>query len=123
MNKRLRFFDKDTIPWGNYLLESFYTKLIQLKKNNKLLASGVEGGEFIKVASSNDKEVYAFIRKNPHGQIFVLLNLSPKEQTVQLNGNEFPGQYTELFTGKSKEWKSGEKVKLNPWQYFVYEAE
>jgi len=123
INKRLRFFDKDTIPWDNYPLESFYSKLTGLKKKNNLLAAGIEGGEFIKVATSNNKEVYAFLRKKPHRQIFVLLNFSPKEQTFQLSGSDFPGKYTELFTGVSKEWKSGEKVKLTPWQYFVYESE
>jgi len=123
MNKRLRFFDKDTIPWGKFPLESFYTKLNGLKKKNMLLAAGDEGGEFIKVATSNDKEVYAFLRKKLHRQLFVLLNLSPKVQTVQLSGNFVRGKYTEVFTGNIRSWKNGDRVKLNPWQYLVYESE
>ena len=123
MQKRLRFFDKDTIPWGNYPLGSFYSKLTQLKKKDTLLlAAGKQGGDFIKVSTSNDKEVYAFLRKIPGRQIFVLLNLSPKKQMIQLNETDFPGEYSEIFTGIAKDWKAGEKVKLMPWQYFVYET-
>ena len=122
MNKRLRFFDKDTIPWLNYPLESFYTTLTQLKNKNKLLAAGEDGGDFIKIATGNDKAVYAFLRKNPNHQMFVLLNLSSKEQVVKLQGNDFEGQYREVFTGQSKGWKTGDNVKLAPWEYFVYET-
>ncbi len=121
LKKRLKFFDKDTIPWGNYPLESFFTKLTHLKKNDKLLAAGSEGGEFIKVTTSNDKEVYAFLRKKEGRQLFVILNLSPKEITTDLAGNDFTGKYTDVFSGNAKDWKKGEKVKLSPWQYFIYE--
>lgn len=122
MNKRLRFFDKDTIPWNNYPLENFYSKLTSLKKSSNLLDAGTTGGEFIKVPSTNNQTVYAFIRSNAQQKIFVLLNLSPVEQTVQLSGNDFPGRYTEIFSEETKEWKSGDEVKLAPWQYFVYQS-
>jgi len=123
MNKRLRFFDKDTIRWGNYPLESFYATLMQLKKKNDLVASGDSGGQFIKVATGNDKAVYAFLRKKDNRQLFVVLNLSENEQKTQLKGGDFTGKYKELFTGQVKEWKAGDKISLSPWQYLVYEAE
>ncbi len=123
LKKRLRFFDKDTIPWGGYSLASFYANLTQLKKKNKLIAAGEEGGTFVKIKTTNDKAVYAFLRKKPHRQMFVILNLSPVAQNVQLEGNDFVGQYQEAFSAKNKEFKAGETVKLSPWDYFVYETE
>jgi len=123
MNKRLRFFDKDTIPWGNYPLEPFYTTLMQLKKHNDLLASGDSGGRFIKVATSDNRAVYAFLRKKEDRKIFVILNLSDSDRTVELKGNEFPGKYKEIFTGATREWKRGDKAMLGAWQYMVYETE
>jgi len=122
MNKRLRFFDKDTIPWGHYPLENFYSKLTNLKKSSNLLDAGTAGGEFIKVPTSNNQSVYAFIRKKGQQKIFVLLNLSPVEQTIQLLGDDFPATYTEIFSGTTKAWKSGDGAKLAPWQYFVYQT-
>jgi len=123
MRKRLRFFDKDTIPWGNYPLEQFYSKLTRLKKRNSLLNSGSVGAQFIKVSSSNDKAVYAFLRKDPKQKLFVVLNLTAKEQMVQFSGKEFTGPYKELFSGHTKRWKPGDKEKLAPWEYRVYESE
>jgi glycosidase len=121
LNKRLRFFDKDTIPWGGYPLESFYTSLMQLKKNNNLIASGDSSGQFIKVPTSNDKAVYAFLRKKDAKQLFVILNLSETDQTLTLNGSDFAGKYKELFTGQIREFTGGDKITLSPWQYLVYE--
>jgi len=123
LNKRLRFFDKDTIVWGDYPLASFYTTLNQLKKKNRLLAAGEDGGEFIKVATTNDQAVYTFLRKKPHRQLFILLNLSAKPQSVQLKGNDFAGDYREVFTGQAKTWKPGEKINMTAWEYMAYESE
>lgn len=121
MNKRLRFFDKDTIPWLDYPLEPFYSKLMQLKKNNNLIASGDSGGQFIKVPTTSDKAVYSFLRKNDAKQLFVILNLSETDQTLTLRGSDFVGKYKELFTGQTKEFKGEDKITLLPWQYLVYE--
>ena len=120
MNRRLRFFDKDTIPWGNYPLESFYTKLTTLKKQHTLLNAGETGGDFIKVQTSRDQAVYAFIRRTDTDQMFVLLNFSGQTQTAKLNGTEYPGNYEEAFTGTAQTFKKDEIVTLNPWEYRVY---
>jgi len=121
MNKRLRFFDKDTIPWGSYPLAKFYTTLNQLKKDNNLIASGDSGGEFVKVGTNNDKAVYAFLRKKDAKQLLVILNLSETPQVVSLAGNAYIGSYTELFKGDKKTFKAGEVIKLAPWEYLIYQ--
>lgn len=120
MNRRLRFFDKDTIPWGNYPLESFYTTLTSLKTRNNLLDAGDAGGEFIKVPTSCDKSVYAFIRKTKDNRMLVLLNLSVRDQTAKLSGFEFPGKYEEAFTGTTQVFGNNDKITLKAWEYRVY---
>jgi glycosidase len=122
MNRRLRFFDKDTIPWGNYPLGGFYATLMQLKKTNDLIASGDSGGTFIKIPTSNDRWVYSFIRKKGERKLFVILNFSEADQRISLAGSDFSGKYRELFTGHEKVWKPGDKVTLTPWQYLVFET-
>lgn len=123
MNRRLRFFDKDTIPWGNYPLESFYSALMKLKKTNDLIASGESGGQFIKIATGNDKAIYAFLRKKENRRLFVVLNFSDADQKTQFKGSEFAGKYQELFTGRKIEFKADDKITLTPWQYLVYLSE
>ncbi len=123
MDRRLRFFDKDTIPWGAFTLESFYTALMQLKKKNDLVASGDSGGRFIKVPNSNERSVYTFLRQKENRRLLVILNFSDSDQPVTLKGSDIEGKYKELFTGQEKEFKSGEYLSLTPWQYLVYESE
>jgi glycosidase len=123
MNKRLRFFDKDTIPWEEFPLEGFYTNLVQLKKKNKALLNGKEGGALVKIPTTNDKNVYVFTRSKGKDLLLVVLNLSPKSQDVILSGNAFPGKFRELFTEQVRELKPGEKMRLLPWEYFVFMKE
>jgi glycosidase len=121
MNRRLRFFDKDTIPWGGYALADFYSKLMHLKKNNDLVANGDSGGTFVKVPAGRDRHAYSFLRVKGDRKLFVLLNFSETDQVLAPEGSAFAGRYRELFTGQEKEWKPGDRVTLSPWQYLVYE--
>jgi glycosidase len=120
MNRRLRFFDKDTIPWGNYPLEPFYTKLNEIKTRNNLLDAGNAGGEFIKVPTSCDKAVYAFVRRTPQEQLFVVLNLSGRDQIARLKGHDYLGEYEEAFTGTRYRFKNNENITLKSWEYHVF---
>jgi len=120
LKKRLRFFDKDTIPWMNFPLGGFYTKLVQMKSSRKALANGSEGGVFIKVSNNSLKSVHSFLRKKDNDRIFVVINFSAAKQEVIFPSNDIPGKYTELFTGQTKIFKAGEKLMLSPWQYLVY---
>jgi hypothetical protein len=94
---------------------------MQMKKKNDLIASGDSGGKFIRVYTSNDKAAYAFLRKKEARQLLIILNCSETDQTLTLKGNEFAGQYKELFTGQIREFKGEDKIALSPWQYLVYE--
>ena len=123
MTRRLRFFDKDTIPWGDYPLAPFYTKLTALKTASNLLDAGNAGGAFIKVPTSNDKAVYAFIRRNQKNQMFVILNLSGLEQTADLRGDDFTGNYKEVFSGTRHTFSKNEKITLKAWSYQIYSKE
>jgi glycosidase len=45
LNKRLAFFEKDSIDWNNLDMQQFYQKLIQLKKTQPALWNGEAGGQ------------------------------------------------------------------------------
>ena len=122
MDKRLRFFDKDTIPWGGYPLESFYQTLMRLKTSNDLIASGAGGGQMTSIHTGKEKETYAFVRSKGERKLLVLLNFSDTDQEIRLQGNAPEGRYKEIFTGETREWKEGTGMVLKPWQYLVYES-
>jgi cyclomaltodextrinase / maltogenic alpha-amylase / neopullulanase len=121
-NRRLNFFEKDSIDWGNYSLGSFYKTLTQLKHRNKALWNGLDGGSLEPLTSKSDSAVFAFVREKDGRKVFVLLNLSGKECAVKLNNKRISGDYTEVFSGQKATLGSELQMLLLPWEYKVFEA-
>jgi glycosidase len=121
MNKRLLFFEKDTINWNeSSLLPDFYKKLNNLKKSNRALWNGGFGGAFHRIMTSNDTVVFAFLRQKETEKVFVITNLSSLPVTIKLKGQEYFGDYTEVFSGEEKKFARKTNMSLSPWQYFVF---
>ena len=118
--KALEFFERDPVDWKDYPLTDFYRKLLNLKKSNAALWNGDFGGEFMPVKSSNDENVVAFTRSKDGQSVFVILNLSAKDQEITLNGNTYAGKYNELFSNAKATFIENHQLKLKPWDYRVY---
>lgn len=119
-NRRLKFFEKDSITWGDYPLKQFYQTLNSLKHTNKALWNGDDGGEIIPVETNRDSLVLAFVRQKEDQKIFVVMNLSGRGLEVKLKSPEMKGKYTELFSQLTKKLNEKEKMVLKPWEYLVY---
>lgn len=116
LNKRLRFFDKDTISWEDpdkYF--AFYQKLNQLKADNPALWNGGYGAMPEKLEDGN-KEVFSFKRTKDQNTVIGIINMSGKAQTIKLNQRDLSSTYTDAFTGNSQ--PMGE-IKLTAWQYLI----
>ena len=118
LNKRLKFFDKDTIEWkeSKYLL--LYTVLLREKENNKALWNGAEGGEMVPVKSSAG-EVFAFVRQKDNDKVYAIFNLSGKTVRTELESNLISGEYINPFSEKKSLIKSKEWLELKPWDYRI----
>jgi glycosidase len=116
MKKRLRFFDKDTIPFKTYSYAPFFKKLFDLKHRSKALGNGSAGVPLEKIATS--KDVYAFKKTKDGQSVIVILNLSKKPQSATIN-QDIPAMQ-EIFTGKSAAFRKNQKISLKPWEYLVY---
>ena len=75
--RAIRFFDKDTILFSKYLRAPFYKKLLWLRRNHPALVSNAS---YKKLVTDNDKNIFAFIRKDGNQFALVILNLSDKPQ-------------------------------------------
>jgi glycosidase len=121
LNKRLRFFEKDTIKWGEHELFGVYQKLLGLKHRNPALWNGKWGGSLTRVTSSDNKAVYAFVREKESDRVFVILNLTGEQVTVTLKGKVYPGRYNEVFSDETVTFRRNEEVTLTGWEYRVFE--
>lgn len=118
ISKRLKFFEKDPIDWSDPMgLQPFYKKLIALKTDNPALAAGNTGG--ITERINADANVYAFKRERGSNKVIGILNLSDKEQALNLTDESTFGKYRDYFSNQEYEL-SAESLTLAPWQYLVF---
>lgn len=122
MDKRLDFFEKDEVEWKDHQFRALYTKLFELKKNNKALWNGTAGGEVVRLHTSDDTKVFAFMREKGNDKVFVVMNLSGENATFDINKVEMAGKYTNLFTNEEVELNTSETFLLPPWKYLVYHS-
>ena len=120
LNKRLEFFEKDTIDWGDYKYEDFYTKLNALKKNSPALNAGADGGMMIQISEGQNDKVFAFSREKDGNQVVVILNLSNNTQQFIIDSMQLSGDFKNIFTNESINIKENLELNLKPWGYFVF---
>jgi len=99
-NRRLAFFEKDSIDWTDAKnFTALYQKLIKLKKDNKALFCPELGGALEEIKTNKPNEIFAIRRTVENNKIIVVFNLSPNNVDVTLEGNE--------------------QMELLPWEYRI----
>ncbi len=116
LKKRLAFFEKDTIPFKRFEYESFYATLLNLKKKNKALWNGTDGGLSKRINVSD--HVYAFMREKDGDRFVGVFNLSKKPQTTKLLVPINKMQI--VLSGKEVTLAKGEEISLGPWDFFLF---
>jgi alpha-amylase len=116
MDKRLLFFEKDTIPKTKGKVWPLLEKLGQLKNSNAALHGGKEAAAYTRIKTSADKNVLAFERSKNGKKVIYMANLSDKPVTfeVDLEDGLKPFLGVENF-GKQK----NATYSFQPWQYVV----
>ena len=120
LDRRLKFFDKDSIEWKKMDLVPFYSKLLHLHQTNEALwvRDGSNRAQFI--TTPNPKEQLVYVRESNGHQVITVLNLSNKKTEFNFNSKSISGEYTDLFSGKKKTLNNANTVSLGPWGYQVF---
>ena len=119
MDKRLKFFEKDLIEWGDIPKQEFYTKLLQLKTEHPALWNGTAGAPLVEMETNLPDDIFAFHRTQGDRTVMVVLNLSDSAQEVKLTVGEPAGSYEDLFSGTSVDVPAQWTVSMEPWAYRV----
>jgi alpha-amylase len=117
--KRLNFFVKDTITWSNgYPAAGFYKTLLSLRKSNPALAAGAS---YKKLANSNEKAVFAYLREAAGRKVAVLLNLSGQPRKFTISDAGINGEPLNVFMGMKEKLSNNHTFSVGPWGFIVYD--
>jgi glycosidase len=73
--KKIKFFEKDEIEWGDYPLHDFYSKLLKLKQEHPALWSGISGGDLEWLDVDVNQNIVAFRRTKGDCSVSVFVNI------------------------------------------------
>lgn len=122
LDKRLPFFEKDSIDWSNLAYEDFYSQLFMLKKNNPALWNGAFGGPFEEInTKQKSSDILAFSRKKDKNEVLVILNLSDSTQNLKIDrkyeGKSYQKASNPQLTVTFSE--NQEPLAFDPWSYMI----
>ena len=115
--RAIKFFDRDPMTFKNFGRAKFYQTLLNLRKNNIALSSDAS---FSKVDAGDKAAVYAYTRSKAGKKVLVILNLSPKQQSIELKDKSLYGNPYNVFAGK-KTAVSATSWVMPAWGYAIYE--
>ena len=101
LNKRLRFFDKDTVDWKGPSLESFYHAMFDLRHGEQALWSGTAGAPQHTLTTDGGTRVYAFTRMLGNDGVLVAVNFGDAPASVAYRGLTTTGAFTDWFSNAS----------------------
>jgi alpha-amylase len=117
--KRLKFFVKDPIEWGNkFEMAPFYTTLLKLRKSTPALAADAS---YKKIITANDVAIFAYTREKAGKKVFVILNLSNQPQSFTIKDQSIYGQPMNVFMGVKEKVNRTHVFSMEPWGYIVYD--
>jgi len=119
LSKRLEFFERDPIEWGECDLTGFYKSLIRLKKDNVALWNGEFGSPMQRIETSKSNRVFAFSREKDENKVVVFLNLSKSATKIKPKLTDYEGEYNCYFTEEIVELPLKDSLNLSRWDYKV----
>jgi glycosidase len=101
-NRRLKFFEKDTVTWTGPSLADFYHAVFALKHTQPALANGQWGGPQAVVRTNGGDRVYAFSRTRGTNTVFVAVNFGDAPVNAAYEALPHPGDYTDWFSKRGE---------------------
>lgn len=117
LNRRLKFFEKDSIPKTKGKMWAELEQLGQLKNVNPALNGGKKAASYTRIYTGNDENILAFQRKNGEASVFFVANLTakPAEFSLPVTGN-----FKDYIKNSDVELTKNQKFRFKPWEYAIY---
>ncbi|HEX7906120.1 MAG TPA: alpha-amylase family glycosyl hydrolase [Chitinophagaceae bacterium] len=122
VKKKIQFFEKDVIEWtSDPGLHEFYKILLTLHFIHPALRAGDSTISTLRISTTNDDHVFAFLRKKEEKEVLVVLNLSErKDLHVEITDVMVTGVFKNAFSGTMIDFTATKSYCMGPWEYLVY---
>jgi len=116
MDKRLLFFEKDSINKTKGEVWPILEKLGQLKHNNKALSGGKNAASYVKINSSDDEYILIFTREKEGDKITFIANLSKNKISFT---SEIEGEFVDYLSNEKITFSKDNPQLFKPWEYKI----
>ncbi len=116
MEKRLLFFEKDTIPKQKGTFYPLYQQLGTLKNTHPALHGGKQAASYTRIKTSNDTAILAFTRAKAGKALTFVANMTDQPVTFTM---DYTATATEYLSGTAKQLTLGQQYNLKPWGYWI----
>lgn len=116
LNKRLRFFEKDSFPKVAGKTMELLQQLGALKNNHRALAAGTSAGSYKRINTTRDNQILAFEREKEGDTLVVVANLSKDYAQFTM---PYAGSFKRYQDFKSKLLSPSYQYDMKPWEFWI----
>lgn len=116
LNKRLRFFEKDTIIKEKGKFYEVYKQLNTLKKKTKALDTGKNPAAYIRISTNDNANILAFSREKEGEKLIFIGNFTALEKEVLM---EVEGSFSNYMNSNNEDLSKTTPIKLQAWEYKI----
>ena len=116
LNKRLRFFEKDSFPKVVGKTMELLQQLGALKNNHRALAAGTSAGSYKRINTTRDNQILAFEREKEGDTLVVVANLSKDYAQFTM---PYAGSFKRYQDFKSKLLSPSYQYDMRPWEFWI----
>jgi len=116
MDKRLLFFEKDTIPKTKGKVYPLLEKLGELKNTNAALNGGKNAASYSAIKNSAEEKILSFRREKNGDTLYYVANMTGKPQTFS---TEIEGDFMDYMNDTEFSVSSDKEMKFDAWEYKI----
>lgn len=116
LNKRLRFFEKDSFSKVAGKTMELLQQLGALKNNHRALAAGTSAGSYKRINTTRDNQILAFEREKEGDTLVVVANLSKDYAQFTM---PYSGSFKRYQDFKSKLLSPSYQYDMKPWEFWI----
>ena len=116
MDKRLLFFEKDTIPKTKGKVYPLLEKLGELKNTNPALHGAKKAASYSNVNTSDKEKILAYKREKDGQVLYYVANMTDQPVTFTA---QMEGDFSDFMNGSSMSISKDQKLEFGPWEYKI----